>query len=332
MRIIAFIQTTSGPAYHRIIMPLLLMSNVDSNIDVYITNNLDEKDFEKGCDVLMYNRIVPDHALPTIAKLKKQYGFKVCVDVDDYWELDKHHILYNNYIEQDFASKQIEQLKLADIVMVTNDRLANKVKPFNTNVYILPNAIPKQGQFDIEKIASPFTRLFWQGSQTHRKDIELLLPASAALLQIAPQIKMVMAGYDDNCMEWKSMVHNYTSALRHQYKLIPAEPIVSYYQVYKEADICLIPLLESNFNQYKSNLKVLEAANLGLPCIVSNVHPYKDLPVIYANKSNDWAKEARRLVGSKKQQKEAGAKLKEYCDLHFDFYKINELRKQILCK
>lgn len=327
MRIIGYISSTSGPAYHRVIMPLMLMQDVD----VYITNNLNEKDFEKGCDVLMYNRVVNENALPKIAELKKKYGFKVVVDVDDYWQLDKHHILYNEYLTNDFAAKQIEQLKLADIVLTTNDRLANAVKPYNNNVHVLPNAIPHQGQFAIEKTPYPFTRLFWQGSQTHKEDIRLLNGTTAELLNIASQIKMVIAGYVEDCSEWKSMIWNYTSALRHQYKIIPATPIVDYYAAYKEADICLIPLLKSEFNQYKSNLKVLEAANMGLPCIVSNVHPYKDMPLIYVDKPNDWVKQIKRLVGSRKAQKEAANELQEYCEKHFNFYKINEHRKQILC-
>lgn len=325
MRIIAFIQTTSGPAYHRIIAPLLLMKDVE----VYITNNLLEADFEKGCDILMYNRILPDHALPTIKKLKKKYGFKVIVDIDDYWILDKHHILYESYLTENFAKRQVEQIKLADIITVTNDRLALVVSEYNTNVHILPNAIPKQGQFDIVKTPSPFTRLFWQGSQTHKADLELLRPVSAMIHGNVKGVKMVMAGYMEDCKEWKSMVYFYTAGLMHAYKLIQALPIVDYYKSYSEADICLIPLFSSMFNRYKSNLKVLEAANMGLPCIVSNVDPYLELPVLYASNPNQWVKHIKRLAGSKKAQKEEGGKLKEFCDIHFNFEKINKERKQV---
>ena len=52
MRVIGYIQGLAGASYHRIVAPLMLMQNVD----VYVTNNLDEKDFEKGCDVVIYNR------------------------------------------------------------------------------------------------------------------------------------------------------------------------------------------------------------------------------------------------------------------------------------
>jgi hypothetical protein len=89
-------------------------------------------------------------------------------------------------------------------------------------------------------------------------------------------------------------------------------------------------LLNSKFNRHKSNLKILEAANLGLPVIASAVHPYLDLPVFYAKHSGDWVKYIKRLVESRKRQKEAGQKLAEYCAEHYNFNKINNMRKQVL--
>lgn len=326
MRIIAFVNNGSSPAYHRIIMPLLLMEGVD----VYITNNLRKEDFEKGCDVFMYNRVFPDHALPEIKELKEKYGFKVCLDIDDHWELDPHHILYDDYIETQFAKRQINQLKEADIVTTTHDRLAIEILPYNKNVHVCPNAIPNAGQFKITRLPSKFTRLFWQGSITHREDIALLKWPVDKLSDIAGKIKMVMGGYTDGEPEWHNMAMDYTANLKHQYHLLPGKHVNNYYSHYSYADVCLIPLLNSPFNRNKSNLKVLEAANLGLPVIASHVHPYLDLPVLYAKSSTDWVNHINRLVKSKKRQNDAGQELKEFCNEHYNFNKINEERRQIL--
>ena len=325
MRIIAFVNNNSGPAYHRIIMPLMLMRDVD----VFITNNLLEEHFEKGCDLFMYNRILPDHALPSIAKLKEKHGFKTCVDIDDHWELDEHHILYDLYKQVDFAKAQIAQIIAADFVTTTHDRLAWEILQHYSNVHIIPNAIPKQGQFDIERIASHLTRLFWQGSITHRQDIELLYGPLRAIGPLAPKVKMVMGGFMPEEPEWDIMARTYTADLKHQYKLIPGEPVVSYYQAYQHADICLVPLLNTRFNRMKSNLKVLEAANLGLPVIASMVHPYMDMPIQYCKSGTDWVTNIKRLVGSRKRQKEAGQELQEFCFVNYNFEKINRERKQI---
>lgn len=326
MRIISYVNANSGPSYHRCTMPLLLMRD----IDMFITNNLLVEHFEKGCDIFMYNRILPDHALPIIKELQRRYEFKICVDLDDYWELDEHHILYKEYQVTNFAAKQIEQIKDADVVLVTHSRLAEEVAVYNKNVHVCPNAIPRQGQFDIEREPYYLTRLFWQGSDTHKADINLLRTPIDKLSGIANKIKMVMGGYAEDHEEWYQMVMDYTAQTKHQYKLIPYAPITSYYEAYKEADICLIPLINSRFNRHKSNLKILEAANLGLPVIVSEVHPYLDLPVLYCRGTSDWIKHITRLVSSRKRQKEAGQQLAEFCAEHYNFNKINNMRKEIL--
>lgn len=326
MRIIAFANGNSGPSYHRIIMPLMLMRD----IDVFVTNDLRVEHFEKGCDIFMYNRILPDHALPIVKELQSRYDFKICVDIDDYWQLDEHHILYKHYQETNFAEKQISQLRDADVVLCTHERLAEVIAPININVHVCPNAIPKQGQFDIEREPYYLTRLFWQGSDTHKADVELLRTPIEALRPIASKIKMVMAGYAEDHEEWHRMVHDYTADLKHQYKLIPYAKITEYYKAYVHADICLVPLVNSKFNRHKSNLKILEAANLGLPVIVSQVHPYLDLPVLYCKSSSDWVKHVNRLVASRKRQREAGQQLAEYVNEHYNFNKINNMRREIL--
>ena len=326
MRIIAFVNSNSGPSYHRLILPLLLMHNVD----VFITNDLRVEKFEKGVDLFIYNRVLPEHALPQVEQLRKQYGFRVCVDVDDHWDLDPHHILFDEYVINNFAERQIAQLRSADLVTTTHSRLATEIKQYNSNVHVCANAIPNKGQFDIERFPHHLTRLFWQGSITHREDIALLKWPVEGLANIAKKIKMVMAGFVDGEPEWHSMVLDYTACHKHQYQLLEGLHVNEYYSHYQHADICLIPLLNSPFNRHKSNLKVLEAAHLGLPVIASKVNPYLDLPIMYARNSYDWVHNIERLVASRKRQKEAGQELKEYCDVWYNFDKINEHRRQLL--
>jgi glycosyltransferase involved in cell wall biosynthesis len=318
MRVIAYVNKDSGPSYHRLVVPLMLMEGVR----VFITNSLLVEHFEKGCDVFMYNRVLPE--------LQKQYGFKIIVDVDDWWILDPHHVLYQHYLTDRFAEKQIHHLSAADAVFTTHNRLAAEIAPYNANVHILPNAIPHKGQYDIERTPYYLTRLFWQGSDTHREDIAILRTAIDRLAPISPKIKMIMSGYAEENEPWQQMVMDYTAGLKHQYKLIPYAKVSQYYNAYAEADICLVPLVNSPFNRMKSNLKVLEAANLGLPVIASATHPYLDMPLLYARYPNEWVKHIKRLVGSRKACRNAGAELKEWCDVHYSFEKINKHRKQVL--
>lgn len=343
MRIIAFANKNSGPAYHRIIMPLLLMPDVD----VFVTNDLQVEHFDKGCDIFMYNRILPEHARPQLAVLKKKLEFKTVVDIDDYWELDPHHVLYQEYQDSAFAQQQLEHLCQADVIFTTHERLADEVRKvlddnlqlgirsesphfFRPEVHVLPNAIPHQGQFDITPVGHDLVRLFWQGSVTHRHDIELLQTPIHSLGKLSKKIKMIMAGYTSGEHEWFCMANTYTADLKHQYKLIPGVNVAQYYQAYEHADICLVPLVNSPFNRMKSNLKILEAANLGLPVIASAVHPYLGMPVNFCRNSRDWIGHIKRLVQFPARRQEEGARLAEYCLEHFNFKKINNERRQIL--
>lgn len=327
MRIIVFVNNNSGPSYHRIIMPLLLMS---SEVEVYITNNLLVEHFDKGCDIFMYNRILPDHCAEQITILKKKFGFKTVVDIDDFWELDPYHVLYKTYVDDGFAAQQIKHITAADAVLTTHERLAAEIRPYNTNVHVCPNAIPHQGQFDVETIPHRLIRLFWQGSETHKEDIQILEAPIERLGRQSKRLQMVMGGYHRESEPWGSMVEVYTAKIKHQYKIIPYAPITSYYGAYREADICLVPLVNSKFNRMKSNLKVLEAANMALPVIASAVHPYLGMPINYCRNSRDWIGHIKRLVQFPARRVDEGIKLAEYCQEHFNFEKINTERLQIL--
>lgn len=325
MKILSFASNTSSPAYHRLLLPLGLMPNTD----VFVTNNLLLEMFD-DIDIFMYNRVLPEQHLDTIYALRRKKGFKIVVDIDDYWYLDEHHVLYKYYQEIDFAVNQIKQLSNADVVFVTNPRLATEVEIYNKQVYILPNAIPRIGQFiKYKRKSSRECKIFWQGSATHLEDI-FLLRYAIEFLSGFDNIKMVVAGYNETDPVWEKIASIYTARGKAKHLIIDELSVNNYYQSYEYADLCLVPLINSRFNSMKSNLKVLEAANMKLPVIAHNVHPYKDLPIDYAQSSTDWIKNIKRLATSSKRRQEAGEYLYEYCNKHFNFKKINLERKQIL--
>jgi glycosyltransferase involved in cell wall biosynthesis len=318
MKVLIHGHKNSGVSLHRLINPMRYMP------DVEIVKTFDDKP-----DIFFYNRILPEEIRDKIADLKALHGFKTIVDIDDYWELDNFHILYDEYQRDNFAQKQIRHIREADAVLCTHERLAMEIMPYNGNVHVLPNAIPKADQFIVERVPHHLIRLYWQGSPTHRADIGILAHPAHLMSGLSTKIQMVMAGYNEGDAVWHQMVMDYTAGLKHQYKIIPAGPAESYYKSYSEADICLVPLVRSRFNSGKSNLKVLEAANLALPVIASEVHPYLDMPVLYANRASDWVKHIKKLVRSRGARRDAGLELKEFADAYFNFNKINDARRQI---
>lgn len=315
----------SGPKYHRLLLPCFYMAG----IDLEIKQRLEEKDLE-GVNILFFNRIISGITILQLLKWRDKYGFKMIVDFDDHWTLGKDHYLYQDYKNLQLSEVMEEFIKLADCVTVTHERLFNEVWPLNKQCYILPNAIPKLDQFKINKVPDPLTRLFWAGGITHKNDLNLLRRPLQLIRR--DRCKFVLGGYVKENKEWYEMAKTFTTDSSFNTEVLEALPVVGYYGMYGLCDIALIPLIDTPFNSHKSNLKILEAANIAAPVIVSRVDPYLGFPediVNYVDSYTPWYWHIQRLLNDPELVKEQGLKLQEYCDQHYNFEKINKVRKQI---
>jgi glycosyltransferase involved in cell wall biosynthesis len=327
MRIIGLVNQTSGACYHRVYTPLMNM-----NADVHITNKLTEEQLEIGCDLLVINRFAYYNTLTEILQWKQKYHFKLVVDIDDYWYLGTGHILYDSWEHNNVTDVMLDYIQNADILTTTHERLATEIERLNKSVHILPNAIPGGfEQFNVNKIQSDKVRLMWQGSITHGLDMQLLMMpmkrvASDKLL--ANKINMVYGGNVPGITD--RMVSAFTCGLKLNSILYEGMKPTEYYQIYNNADIAIIPLIENRFNSFKSNLKVLEAAYAGIPVIASQVNPYLNIPFVkYVSNQKDWYNSIKELVNDEAMQIDLGTNLKDYCDNHYNFTTINNQRKTI---
>lgn len=320
MKILGLINKDSGPGFHRVMMPLLMMQGVD----IHITNSVTPELIEQY-DAIYYNRVVSDE----VHKLAKQLNKKIIVDIDDYWHLDPHHISYSNYQRDNFAALQLHHIQHADLITTTHERLQAKIKPYNQRCIVTPNAIPRHDYFVTKRTESTLPRIFWQGSITHEKDIALLKNPFKRLNNCG----VIVAGFTKHDV-WDRIVSAMTDGLRLPGVIRPGLPPQMYYGNYGDADICVAPLIKSPFNALKSNLKVLEAANVGLPIVCSKVDPYLDLPVLYAEKQTDWFRHLNMLIHDRHARDDYGFAIQGYCQRNFNFEKINQYRyenfKQLL--
>lgn len=313
MKILGLIKRNSGPCFHRIMMPLLLMPGVD----IHVTNNATPELFERGWDVLYYSREISSDILAE-ARARKM---KVVVDVDDYWKLDYHHIGYDTAQQCDWSNIQITHIRLADLVTTTHERLAELIRPINPNVIVVSNAIPDHEYFTISKSESKLPRIFWQGSITHERDLNIISNPFKRLSKCG----IVISGYTKH-EAWNKMVNYMTSGLRLPGLILPGLPPHEYYKNYAHADICIAPLLDTKFNALKSNLKALEAAHASLPMVCSGVNPYLDLPALYVMKQGDWFKHLNMLIHDNDARNGMGQKLHDFCKINYNFDKINKTR------
>ena len=128
--------------------------------------------------IFCHRSLTPDiGATPEIFKrLKQQNPNQIIIgDIDDHWLVDPSHGLYQIIKFQQIDKKIIENLKLFDYVTTTNSYFASKIKMYNKNVVIFPNAInPRDKQFISNREENDRIGVGYLGGSSHLKDLQLL--------------------------------------------------------------------------------------------------------------------------------------------------------------
>lgn len=343
MKVLGITDQFSGPGYHRVSLPIGCLDLPKE--DKLITNVTNEDmfyNFGHGWDIVLFNRFIDDLPIADLLEFKEKFGFKIVCDIDDYWRLDPHHILNEAYTSH-LADFTIQSIKAADLVTTTHERLAKKIKPFLKNVVVIPNALPYgEIQFDSHKSESDKVRFMYAAGITHEKDVAILRNPFKRIsndIVLKEKCEFILAGYDDVNKEtkeiWTRMLADYSAHDKLNGKVKRGLPVYEYMKLYKESDVSIIPLLSSEFNSMKSNLKVLETASKKNPAIVSYVDPYKELPVRFINNQKQWYDNIKFYANEKNAREDDGNRLYEYCNEHFNLRKWSEYRKQVfeaLCK
>jgi hypothetical protein len=297
-----------------------------------MTDTISEETFEGNYDIVVMNRMLANITPDQMIEWRKKYGFKLVVDNDDYWQLDASHILYERYILNNVTEQILSWIRIADLCTCTHERLADEIYQYNQNVEILPNAIPYgEEQFLLDKKPSDLVRLFWSGSGTHGRDLEIL---RNPMKRINFPVRTIIAGYNETEKPiWDGMIGAFTNGLKLNPTIYNYNQVTEYMAAYCDSDISLIPLIDSKFNSMKSNLKVLETASKKNPAIVSNVHPYKGFyPACHVNSQKDWYYWIKLLVRDQDARVHYGNALYDYCNKNFNLHQVNKQRFAIYSK
>jgi glycosyltransferase involved in cell wall biosynthesis len=315
---------SNGCGWHRVMLPLAFLPNSYNHVTNIPTEELFK---ERKFNILLFNRFC---FLDKDWSVSKEH-FKIVMDLDDDWELPCNHPMYHLYKLQE--EKILNNIQHADLVTVTNKRLFDKVTKYHHNVSILPNAIPLgEHQYTDDKIESDAVRIFWCGGSSHLADMSILRNPIKRLHELT-NIEMVLGGFTDtdpiSKEYWTKMLSIFSNGKQLKHRTLPGTMPNDYMQMYKHADIMLIPLENSNWHGCKSNLKILEAASKRIPCIVSNVEPYNvdaDCPVLWVNKQSDWFKHIKFLVNNPLERIKLGEQLYEWAKEKYNFEEISQRR------
>jgi len=338
MKIAVIVKPNNGCDFYRCVLPIEYFPFTDfDQVKMFLpeTTPLDESqkvnvdyistinEFEP--DIIFYNR---DVSLRTIEFIQEQKakGVKIVLDLDDYWEISTAHPVYQMWYKDKMNERVIENILEADLVLVTTEILRKRVLEYNKNCIVTPNAVPFGTPFwtkdnNIERVDSKMNFLYAGGS-THYNDILLLKNTFTKLggeKYITDNAKFTLAGFNplpDKHCEWDKMASIFSRTK--SYQILDTRPLQQHMTFYDEADVALIPLVNNEFNRYKSELKILEAATRELPCIVSDTLPYSNLKGFPGLFWDNWQKNIKYCLKNQKEVVSLGKELAERVKEKFD--------------
>lgn len=180
-------------------------------------------------------------------------------------------------------------MEAAPMVTVSTEPLAEMVRERyrrhaghdDATVIVIPNSLP-------ERLSKPLPGerehvVFWRGSPTHSKDIEVIRPAMRAAEKAGARVVLAGADYrrelglsNAEMLGWVNNTEDYIEKVR---ELRPT--------------IQLIPLMPNEFNRAKSQVALLEARAVGAIPMVADFEPYQpwvtDGVDGFLLRRNEWA-------------------------------------------
>ncbi|GEP95550.1 glycosyltransferase family protein [Chitinophaga cymbidii] len=332
MRILSLVNKQSGCCYHRVKLPVTYLIN--DGLIQGVPGGLSFEESLKHCDVLFYNRVPTGYTIEQILQLRAKHGFKIVVDMDDFWRLYPGHFLEKIWEHQGLERQFVKNLTAADAVTCTSDRLREKVIPYNRNVHVIPNALPfGEMQFYSDRAPAERMRFIYAGGTSHFWDLRLLRPTMDKLSRDKFTGEIVLAGIAPGVDIYRKMIDTVSARgkLRH-FRTITYQPLDSYMDLYNDGDVALAPLVGNEFNSCKSNLKVLEAGSKKMPIIVSNTGPYRDDPcphLMRVDTPSEWYKWIRWCEQNPNHVIDIGQALHTWVQERYDIRKINNLRLEV---
>ena len=323
---------TGGCWFHRNHIPAKGLMSMGHEIRLTTINPDMGQDWYEWPEVVVFSRIYPFDPLPMIRKYK-QMGKRVIYEIDDdLWSVNPDNFQFQISTEKRWQYEHI--MAEASAITTTTEYLADKMRKFNKNIFVIPNAIDFDHYLERFK-ASPKLQIGYSGASSHWKDLELIIDPLLEL-QGKYDFEFVLQGMVSSPLESEAYTMRqilnmglqpektryFESALSLYEKLRGLKYYhISFYVPFLHAaalrrcdmDIALAPLLDNEFNHGKSCLKFYEYAAMGSATLASDVPPYnKEVGYCAKNNQKDWTEKLEKLIADKKFREELVAKQQKW--------------------
>ncbi|GLK89448.1 glycosyltransferase [Pseudomonas turukhanskensis] len=302
-RVVAHPADRSGCGHYRVRQPFRAMQNaglIDGAISEHLLTPIELERFDT--DVLILQRQVTDEQLETITRFKSfSRAFRV-YELDDYLPNLPLKSLHRADMPKDILRSLRRALGLVDRFVVSTQPLAEAFADLHGDIRVVPNRLPTDwwGGLSSQRRVGRKPRVGWAGGVGHTGDLELIIDV---VRDLADEVEWVFFGL---CPErLRPYVHEFHSGVSiDKYPELLAS---------LDLDLALAPLEQNQFNDCKSNLRLLEYGVLGFPVICSDVVCYRDgLPVTRVkNRYKDWMDAIRMHLSDLDATAKAGDELRQ---------------------
>ena len=207
--------------------------------------------------IILWQRPIPQRNNEShIRNLKTlvNHGHIIIADIDD----DPNSKVWSS---QDYLA-----FRSVHAIQVSTREIANEIKIHNPEVFIAPNNVESLGNTKTKKNNGEPLRLFF-GALNRQLDWATWLPSLNKVFEASPESWEVSVIHD------KSFYKSIKLSSR-QKTFTPTCDLTSYRRILSKADIIFLPLADTTFNRFKSDLSAIEAASHGLAVLAS--------PTVYA--------------------------------------------------
>jgi glycosyltransferase involved in cell wall biosynthesis len=290
-------------AMYRMYLPHL---RIPDSLFLFRMERLDLRELQEYEVIVVQRQVTPQNYM-ALKKLK-DYGKKLIYDLDDdVWSLPASNPAQQMFkmVENGFG----ECMKWVDVITVSTQTLKGvvtaKLPHLKQEVLVTPNAIdfdlfqPSTLERDDDKVI-----LGWAGSNTHDGDMTEISSVIPDLLKKYPKLYVEFVG--GAAPKRLRGMDRVTSR-----PWVPVGEFANRFSSWSW-DISMAPLNSIRFNNSKSNIKMLESAAVGIPCVVSNVRPYyefcslggKELEWLLCDTTRDWKTKLEKLIEEPAYRKE----------------------------
>jgi len=328
----------SSSAYIRLVQPLT-SANASKQLVMIPFSSVEE--FQASCpsdfDIAIVSRI----AVATLAQATtltdelRNNNIPLVVDIDDGFHLiDENHPEYDKYNIANVALSHLQH-SAAQIWCATNALSNSMLDHGFGNAITIENSVDQRLWRDDVCLSSDSQRssslkILYMGSRTHELDLHFLVTLLDEFQTIKPNsFDLTIIGISPELPErpWLKI-------------RTPDEQDTEYPRFSRwmsrqagQFDVGVAPLVKSQFNDLKSDLKVLEYTALGLPVLASSSVSYSDSPLAtLCGDKSEWFTELENLIVALNDVAGFNANVRERQRLLWSSRSCNQIsRKQIDC-